>query len=168
MLKINKLKPQLNKKPEGGALTPSDRSRAHRRNRLLFFFLARTQPMKSWDLFVYEALPASFTFCKRILLLCDERNYTWLSWLQTPNCSSLLTPNKPVFAGEIFGGLFVSGQHFQPGCVRDANSFIAILHWECPLFFWVNNDLSFEETNHFLHPASPYRCYLNSLCRFHT
>ena len=31
-------------------------------------------------------------------------------WLQTPNCNSLLIPNKPIFAGETSGSLFISGQ----------------------------------------------------------
>ena len=34
------------------------------------------------------------------------------SWLQTLNCSSLLIPNKPIFAGEISGNIFISGQYF--------------------------------------------------------
>lgn len=34
-----------------------------------------------------------------------------LSWLQKPNCNSLLILNKPVFAGEIPDSLFVLGQH---------------------------------------------------------
>lgn len=33
-------------------------------------------------------------------------------WLQTLNCNSLLIPNKPIFAREITGSLFVLGQHF--------------------------------------------------------
>ena len=35
-----------------------------------------------------------------------------LPWFQTPNCNSLPIPNKPIFAGEITGSLFVLGQHF--------------------------------------------------------
>ena len=34
------------------------------------------------------------------------------SWLQSPNCNSLLILNKPIFVGEIAGSLFVLCQHF--------------------------------------------------------
>ena len=35
-----------------------------------------------------------------------------LPWLQTLNCNSILIQNRPIFAGEISGSLFVSGQHW--------------------------------------------------------
>ena len=42
-----------------------------------------------------------------------------LPCLQTPNCNSPLSPNKPILAGEISGSLFVSDQHSQePGRFR--------------------------------------------------
>ena len=76
-------------------------------------FLARTQPMKSHRLLVYCS-PPDF-----LLLSIKEfsspgcpRTCTCLPWLQTLNFNSLLIPNKPIFAGEIAGSLFVLGQHY--------------------------------------------------------
>ena len=125
--------------------------------------------MKSHGLFVYHSPPSLlFSSIKVFSFLCPAGTCTWLPWLQTPNCSSLLIPSRAMFAGEVFGSLFVSGQHTKLGCVRDMSSFIAHPPLRMSLFFRVNNDLSFEETNYFLNPVNHYRCYLNSLCLFHT
>ena len=40
-----------------------------------------------------------------------------LSWSQTPNFNCLLIQNKPIFAGEISGSLFVLGQQVSQGIV---------------------------------------------------
>ena len=48
--KINKQKPQLNRLPEGGALTPCDQNSPGGRQIL---FLAQTQSMKSHGLLAY-------------------------------------------------------------------------------------------------------------------
>ena len=74
-------------------------------------FLARTQPMKSHGIFVYQSLPnLLFISVKALSFPCYAGFAYGLSWLQTLNCNSLLTPNKTVFAGEISGSLFVSSQ----------------------------------------------------------
>ena len=63
--------------------------------------------MKSHGFFVYCSPPNSpFPSVKE---LC-RGHATGLSWLQTPNCQSLLFPNTHIFAGEISGSLFVSDQ----------------------------------------------------------
>ena len=70
--------------------------------------LSQRKVMDSWFTTI---LPASFPFYRSVLfplcgdLLVIHRGYR----RQTEN--SLLVPNKRIFAGGIFGGLFVSGQH---------------------------------------------------------
>lgn len=48
------------------------------------------------------------------LLLCHVGLALAPSWLQTPNHNSLLILNKPSYAGEISGSLFISDQHTHP------------------------------------------------------
>ena len=73
-------------------------------------FLARTQPMKSHGFFVYYS-HSNLIFLP-IKLFSSPCLPHSLLLLQTPNCNSLLIPNKPIFAREITGSLFVSGQQY--------------------------------------------------------
>jgi len=71
-------------------------------------FLARTQPLKSHGLYTLYNLP-NFVFpsikCFYFVLFphaLQTAAYGSL-WWQTSNCNSLLTTDKPIFAGEISG-----------------------------------------------------------------
>lgn len=77
------------------------------------FFLAGIQTKKSQTLFAYSG-PPNFLFLsmKASSFPCAGGPACGSSWLQTRNCSSLLILNKPIFAGEIPGSVFVLGQHF--------------------------------------------------------
>ena len=103
---IYKQKPQLNRIgwPEGGALIPRVHSPTGRRK--TWQGSANDKP---WTL-VYCS-PPNFLFpsVKAFSLPCPSRTCTWLA---DSDCSSLLIPNKPIFAGEILGSLFVSGQQY--------------------------------------------------------
>ena len=62
-------------------------------------FLMKTQPMKSYELFVYYS-PPDFLFLAIIIFLfpCCEGTYTWLTMATDPNFRPI--PNKLIFAGE--------------------------------------------------------------------
>ena len=56
-------------------------------------------------------LPASFPHCKSALIpLLWEELHVAVHGFQTPNYNSLWIPNKPIFAKEISGSLFVLDQ----------------------------------------------------------
>ena len=103
----NKQKPQLRRvgRPEGGALMPCDDSRAQEDS-----FPGKKSPGP----FVYYS-PPNFLFLsiKASPSLAVGGFARGSPWLQTLNYNSLLIliPNKPTFAGEISGSLFISGQH---------------------------------------------------------
>ena len=83
----------------------------NRKKKDISSLLARTQPMKSNRLFI-TALPTFFSSLQMCSSLAMWGLACGLLWLQTLNCNFLLISNKPIFAGEISGSLFVSGQHF--------------------------------------------------------
>ena len=58
--------------------------------------------------FFFHYSPPSFHFysTKSSLSLAVRELANGSPWLQTLNCTFLLTPNKPIFAGEIAGRLF--------------------------------------------------------------
>lgn len=59
-----------------------------------------------WTL-CYCSLPLSFPFCiNAFFFSCPEGLAHGSPRVQTLNCNSLLVPNEPVFAGEVFGYLF--------------------------------------------------------------
>ena len=68
--KINKQKTQLNKvgRPEEEVLMSWDNSRALQREERIFFFLERTQTMKSHELFAWYTSQISLLLYKSILL----------------------------------------------------------------------------------------------------
>ena len=90
---------------------PCDHSRAQQEEeRILFFPDKYWASEKLWTLFSV-ALPASFSSVSAFFP-CPEGTSMLLARVADLNCNSLLTPNKPIFAGEISGGLLISGQHF--------------------------------------------------------
>ena len=81
-----------------------DHSRARQEEERWFFFPGKDSANeKPWTLCVLS-LPTSFSAIRVLSIFAGE------SWLQTPNCNSLLIPNKPIFAGEVSGNLFDLGQ----------------------------------------------------------
>ena len=67
--------------------------------------------MKSHGLDLLQPSQLPFSFYKSVLLpLLCKKLVCGLPWLQTLNCNSLLNPNRPIFAGEINGSLFIPGQ----------------------------------------------------------
>ena len=97
-------------RPEEGALTLRDHSGAQQEEERPFF------PGKDNESHRLFAITLSSFFS--LISKCSLSLNMWqlacsLPWLQTPNCNSLLIPNKPILAGEISGSLFVSGQHSQ-------------------------------------------------------
>ena len=82
----------------------------NRKNKDSFSLLARTRPMKSRGLCLLQASQFPFPLNKNVLPLVSGRLGSDWPWLQTLNCDSLLIPSKSVFAGDISGSLFVSGQ----------------------------------------------------------
>ena len=90
-----------------GALMPCDNSRDPQEEERLLFFPGKTQP---WS--VYYSTPNFLS----PLYKWSPSLAMWglpcgLSWSQTPNCNCLLIQNKPIFAREISGSLFVLGQY---------------------------------------------------------
>ena len=83
----------------------------NRKKKDLSSLLARTEPMKSHRLFII-ALPTFFSSLQMCSFLAMWGLVCGLLWLQTLNCNFLLISNKLIFAWEISGSLFVSGQHF--------------------------------------------------------
>ena len=83
----------------------------NRKKKDLSSLLARTEPMKSHRLFII-ALPTFFSSLQMCSFLAMWGFACGLLWLQTLNCNFLLISNKLIFAWEIAGSLFVSGQHF--------------------------------------------------------
>ena len=87
-------------------------------------------------------------------------------WLQTLNCSSLLIPNKPIFAGEIYGSLFVSGQDTgvrsvteeDPSGYRAGEQIGAVPTIESIVTHCFFVSLKFEGMNFFLDPSSCPLC----------
>ena len=78
-----------------------------RRKTLVF---SQWKTMGSWS---PAGLPPAFPHLKSLLLLLLCSGLAWDSpeW-QSLICNSLCIPNKPIFAGEIYGPLFVLGEHF--------------------------------------------------------
>ena len=78
------------------------------RKRLLFFPGKNSTNDGFWAL--YHSPPKLFFFFFPSLVACffphSGRTCMWLLWLHNVNCNSLLIPNKPIFAGKIFGSLF--------------------------------------------------------------
>ena len=74
-------------------------------------FLTKTRQKKSHRFFVYYS-PPSFLLPSRKASSFPYKvgTSTWSPWLQIPaDCNIMLIPNKPIFAGEISGCLFISG-----------------------------------------------------------
>ena len=112
---MNKQKLQLNRvgRPEGGAPTPCNDNRAHYREEMLLFL--DTQPMKGHGLFVYYRSP-NFLFLsiKVFSFPCYMETCMWLSMIADPELQFSGDPRKSIFAGEIPGRLFVSGEQHRP------------------------------------------------------
>ena len=70
-----------------------------------------TQPMKSHELFIYHHPPNFLSSSVKVSASLTMQGLARGSpCLQTPNCNSLLTPNKIIFVGEMSGCLFALGQ----------------------------------------------------------
>ena len=91
----------------------------NRKRKYSFSFLARIQPVKRHGLFVEQPSQLPFPCYKSALHLSPFGDLHMGSlWLQSLNYNSLLIPNKLIFAGEISGSLFVSGQE-REGSLHD-------------------------------------------------
>ena len=100
-------------RPEEGALTPFKDSRAQQEEEKVLFFPGEDSANeKLWTLCLLQPSQLPFPPYKAFSFACYAGELALgSSWSQTPNSNSLLIPNKPVFAGEISGSLFISGQH---------------------------------------------------------
>lgn len=111
MQKINKQKSQLNRiRKRGGVLVPCNNVSPNRKRKDTFpdkdLANERTQ------IFIFAiTLPNSFFTLYKIFLLLLPCRTCGSSWLQTPNFNYPLIPNEIIFAREISGHLFFSGQH---------------------------------------------------------
>ena len=67
--------------------------------------------MKSHRFLVYYSPPNFFSSSiKEFSFPCYVGTCTWLTMAADPSCNSLLILNKPIFAGELSGSLFILGQ----------------------------------------------------------
>lgn len=92
------------------------------------FIPRKTQPMKSHRLFVYYSPPTTSLYKKPSPSSC----YVGLgcgSVLQTLNSNCPMISNKPIFAEEISGRVFISGQQH---CIL---SFFCYIPWDLNLIF---------------------------------
>ena len=79
----------------------------------LLLLPVRTQPAKSYCLFVSIALSASISSVRGVSFSRRVGLVHGLTHLQAPSCNSLLIPNTSIFAGEISGSLLTLCQQFQ-------------------------------------------------------
>ena len=106
--KINKQKPHLNRvgRPDCGAPMPCKDSREGQEE--------EKPPLLSWRaLSQWKVRDSMFTIAFHLSFPFPVQKLARvLSWLPTLNCNPLLILNKPIFAAEISGSLFISGQHY--------------------------------------------------------
>ena len=125
---MNKQKLQLNRvgRPEGELSCPEAIAEPKRKKEDSYF-LARTQPTKNHGLCLLWPSQLPFPFYNSVLLLPCREFACDSPWLQTLNWNSLLIPSKLIFAGEICGSLFVSGQQrFQKTCFSFIKIFMQV------------------------------------------
>ena len=98
---------------EGELSHPVTTAESNRKKKVFPYFLARSQPMKSHGLLIYcSSLNFFILPIKSFSFPCHAGTWMWLTMFSDLKCNSLLISNKPTFAEEISGSLFVSGQHF--------------------------------------------------------
>lgn len=92
---------------EESGLTPCDDCRAPEEGSSSVLIITDEKP---WALYLPSPSHLPFTSVKMPALLAMQGLAHGSPCLQTPNCNSLLIPNKIIFVGEMSGCLFALGQ----------------------------------------------------------
>lgn len=106
-----KLQLELGDQKGGNAVTLWVNSRAKQKKETLLFF-PQKDPVneKPWILYLLKPSPLLFPFYEMFSFPCCGETCTWLTMAVDSEFQFSADPPKAIFAGEMYGSIFVSGQ----------------------------------------------------------